>query len=261
MSPIAESGVAICSIDCWMFPCPDCRDGEEVDELVDDLLAELVVLEHEPEDRDERDRQREEREEHAVGDRRRVLRAAIREHVLDRARQRSHDAAHDSADVLEGPPCESLDPSGGLGGGVAHPPECTEHVAATGRERSDGSRAYARRGRPVRWRRYAVTGSRFPFTRIGGIGSTIARGAELAERRLADQDSADRRRRPAAAPRGSRRRRRRRACDGRASLRRGPRAPRRSTRRRGSAASRRARSRDALRDALEQSAARAARNA
>ena len=77
MSPIAESGVAIPSIDSGCSPCPDSRDGQEVDQLVDDLLAELVVLEHEPEDRHERDRQREEREEHAVGDRRRVLGAAV----------------------------------------------------------------------------------------------------------------------------------------------------------------------------------------
>ena len=111
-----------------------CRlgDGKEGDELVDDRLAELVVLEHEPEDRDERDRQREEREEHAVGDRGRVLRAAVREHVLDRRRQRAHDAAHDAAEVLEGPPRESLERARGLGGGVAHPPECKEGPA-TGR--------------------------------------------------------------------------------------------------------------------------------
>ena len=109
-------------------PLPRLRDRKEGDELVDDLLAELVVLEHEPEDRDERDRQREEREENAVGDRGRVLRAAVREHVLDRARERSRDAAHDSADVLEGPPCESLERSGGLGGGVTHPRECTEET-------------------------------------------------------------------------------------------------------------------------------------
>ncbi len=107
-------------------PLPRLRDGKEGDQLVDDLLAQLVVLEHEPEDRDERDRQREEREENAVGDRGRVLRAAIREHVFDRAWERSNHAAHDAADVLEGPSCESLDRSGGLGGGVTHPPECRE---------------------------------------------------------------------------------------------------------------------------------------
>ncbi len=27
MRPIAESGVAIWSIDCWMLPCPDCETG------------------------------------------------------------------------------------------------------------------------------------------------------------------------------------------------------------------------------------------
>ena len=124
MSPIAESGVAISSIDCWMSFCADSVTGRKAMSSSMTLLAELVVLEHEPEDRDERDRQRKEREEHAVGDRSGVLRAAVREHVFDRPRERSRDAAHDSAEVLERPPRESLERSGGLGGGVAHPPEC-----------------------------------------------------------------------------------------------------------------------------------------
>ena len=107
---------------------PRLRDREEVDQLGGHLLPDLVVLEYEPEDRDEGDRQREEREQHAVRDRRRVLGAAIREHVLDRTRERAGDSANDSAEVLEGSPRESLDPFGGLGGAVAHPTECTEHL-------------------------------------------------------------------------------------------------------------------------------------
>ena len=51
-------------------------DREPVDDPVGDALAPLVVLEDEPEDRDQHDRQRREREEHPVGDARRVLRAA-----------------------------------------------------------------------------------------------------------------------------------------------------------------------------------------
>ena len=66
------------------------RDGKDVEELVDDTLAQLVVLQDEPEDRDQGDRQREEREEHPVRDRGRVLRAAVAEEVLDRPREHAH---------------------------------------------------------------------------------------------------------------------------------------------------------------------------
>src|SRR5262249_51642157 len=113
------------------------------------------------EDRDERDRQREEGEEDAVRDRGRVLRAAVGEHVLDRPRKRAHDTADDPADVHEWTPCESLDPSGRLGGAVAHSSECT---AASSSPLTRPSRTYAR------------TASRFPLTVMGGTGSTIARG-------------------------------------------------------------------------------------
>jgi hypothetical protein len=67
-------------------PLAGLRDRQDVDELVDDVLAQLVVLEDEPEDRDEDDREREEREQDVERDRRGVLRQPVAEEVLDRAR-------------------------------------------------------------------------------------------------------------------------------------------------------------------------------
>ena len=64
-----------------------------------------------------------------------VLRAAIREHVLDRFRERSGDAPNHSAEMLEWPTRESLDPSSGLGGRVAHPSESREGGARTTADR------------------------------------------------------------------------------------------------------------------------------
>ena len=88
--------------------------GQHAEQLVDDALAELVVLEDEPEDRDEQDRQREEREEDAERDRRRVLRAAVAEHVLHCAGQcpdeavargrAAHGGSASSADRARLPP-------------------------------------------------------------------------------------------------------------------------------------------------------------
>ena len=89
---------------------------------------DLVVLEHEPEDRDERDRQRKEGEENAVSDRRRVLRAAIAEHVLDRAWKRANDSAHHPAEVLEWPADEASEAPGLGGWCLAHRPESTETI-------------------------------------------------------------------------------------------------------------------------------------
>jgi len=67
--------------------------------------------------------------------------------------------AHDPAELVERPACEPLDLARGLGGAVAHASESTEALPPA----SSTSR-----------RRYAVTASRFPFTRSGGTGSTSA---------------------------------------------------------------------------------------
>ena len=87
---------------------PSSVTGRHVDELVDHALAQLVVLEHEAEDRDEDDRQREEREEDVERDRRGVLRAAVAEEVLDRARQRVRDAR---CAMSSGPRSERVEPA------------------------------------------------------------------------------------------------------------------------------------------------------
>ena len=59
-----------------------------------------------PEDGNQHDRQREEREEHVERDRRRVLRAAIAEQVLDRAGS-AGDARDEGADPVERPAHEA----------------------------------------------------------------------------------------------------------------------------------------------------------
>ncbi len=57
MSPIADSGVRDLLDGPLDVPLPRGRDGQDLDQLVDDLLSERVVLQHEPEDGHERDRQ------------------------------------------------------------------------------------------------------------------------------------------------------------------------------------------------------------
>ena len=66
-------------------------NGQDGQQLVDHVCPDLVVLEHQPEDRHEQDRQRKEREEHVERDRRRVLGRAVAEEALDRERQRDDD--------------------------------------------------------------------------------------------------------------------------------------------------------------------------
>ena len=77
-SPSADSGDAICSIELRTSLLACRGHGQDVEDLVDHARPEFVVLEDEPEDRDEQDRQREEREEHVEADRRRVLRQRSR---------------------------------------------------------------------------------------------------------------------------------------------------------------------------------------
>jgi hypothetical protein len=59
---------------------------QRIDDRVHDIVADALVLEHEPEDRDEHDRQRCDREQHPVGDPGRLLRALISEESLHRVR-------------------------------------------------------------------------------------------------------------------------------------------------------------------------------
>ena len=70
-------------------------DGENVDDVVDDVVAHLGVLEHEPEHRDEDDREWGEREQDPVGDAGRLLREAVLEVPLARLRQHLSEVACD----------------------------------------------------------------------------------------------------------------------------------------------------------------------
>ena len=117
MSPIAESGVAIPSIELRDVLLAGLGHRQDVDELVDHVLPQAVVGEHEPEDRDEHDRQREEREEHVERDRGRVLRQAVAEEVLDRLGERPRDPR----DHVERPAQETGEPPAvGHGAGLGH---------------------------------------------------------------------------------------------------------------------------------------------
>ena len=214
MSPIADNGEAICSIERWTVSWPELGDRQEVDQLVDDLLSDLVVLEHEPEDRDERDGQREEGKQHAIRNGRCVLGAAVGEHVLDSAAEAR--AARPGRRRLRGRPA-SARAARPVRAGSAAPSLIALSVRST--VRYDRSRTSPRSSRSSPSRRYDRTGSRFPFTAIGGTGSTVAR--EPSARNVSSPISTDPTGPPpGAAPRGSRRLRRCRACDARARPRR-----------------------------------------
>ena len=100
MSPAALAGVAIRRNRVLDVLPARRRHRQRIDDRVHDIVADAVVLEHEPEDRDEHDRQRCDREQHPVGDPGGMLRTLISEESLDRVRDDSGDLLRDRS----GPP-------------------------------------------------------------------------------------------------------------------------------------------------------------
>jgi hypothetical protein len=68
---------------------------QRIDDRVHDIVADALVLEHEPEDRDKDDRQRCNREQHSIGDPGRLLRTLISEESLERVRDHAGNLVRD----------------------------------------------------------------------------------------------------------------------------------------------------------------------
>ena len=118
MRPTALVGLARRVIASSIVRRPLLGEREVAHDLVDDLVATRVVLEHDTHDGHEHDRQRHEREEDAIRDAGRVLREAVAEVAVDRHGHGPHEVLDDP----QGPPRHAHPEGPLLGGGcLGHP--------------------------------------------------------------------------------------------------------------------------------------------